>query len=388
VRVIVMLTAESESGMIKCHAYWTATEYGPVRIKLLSEKTVCLDVDTHRSDPNASSSHAEPTGRRRANTAASQLGGSTSPAPSDLGASVSASVSATATATAVDAESQHHVVIRKFSVSHAAHPSSPIREVTHLHYISWPDFGAPARSSHLLALVELSNIMQRANPPVEMASVAGGSSISSLPDTAKAALSIHASWNEGPETDSRPSPMLVHCSAGCGRTGTFCAIDSVIDMLKRQLQITSTMSRSRAVTTSTDRDAQGDVYMTDGNVVPESSRVPDANLATSAHAPVSSPTTAFHPLTSDITGSAVLGTGLTPPPLDTSWLDNDSTDLVEEVVQDFRRQRMSMVQSLRQYVLCYEAVLEWMWRTHDRAASYVAGGGVRPKRMRTSSMGE
>jgi protein-tyrosine phosphatase len=42
------------------------------------------------------------------------------------------------------------------------------------------------------------------------------------------------------------------------------------------------------------------------------------------------------------------------------WLNRDDVDLIEKAVNDFRLQRLSMVQSLRQYVLCYESVLEWL----------------------------
>lgn len=38
-------------------------------------------------------------------------------------------------------------------------------------------------------------------------------------------------------------PVLVHCSAGCGRTGAFCTVDSVLDMLKRQRSARKTESR-------------------------------------------------------------------------------------------------------------------------------------------------
>jgi protein-tyrosine phosphatase len=42
------------------------------------------------------------------------------------------------------------------------------------------------------------------------------------------------------------------------------------------------------------------------------------------------------------------------------WIFDQDMDLVEKTVEDFREQRLSMVQSLRQYVLCYETVLEWI----------------------------
>jgi tyrosine-protein phosphatase 2/3 len=43
VRVIVMLTAESEGGQLKCHPYWKDKEFGPIRLRVLSEKKVSLD---------------------------------------------------------------------------------------------------------------------------------------------------------------------------------------------------------------------------------------------------------------------------------------------------------------------------------------------------------
>ena len=42
------------------------------------------------------------------------------------------------------------------------------------------------------------------------------------------------------------------------------------------------------------------------------------------------------------------------------WIDRQDTDLVAKTVEEFREQRLSMVQSLRQFVLCYESVLDWL----------------------------
>lgn len=53
--------------------------------------------------------------------------------------------------------------------------------------------------------------------------------------------------------------------------------------------------------------------------------------------------------------------------IDGKWLHRDDVDLVEKTVEDFRGQRISMVQSLRQYVLCYESVMEWLVQEHAGA---------------------
>jgi len=70
------------------------------------------------------------------------------------------------------------------------------------------------------------------------------------------------------------------------------------------------------------------------------------------------------------------------PDIDTSWLDDDSMDLIAQTVEDFRGQRLSMVQSLRQFVLCYETVLEWIRRLQENGA----GGADTRGRMRSGSL--
>ncbi|KAK9494479.1 protein-tyrosine phosphatase-like protein [Lipomyces doorenjongii] len=139
------------------------------------------------------------------------------------------------------------VRIRKFSLSLASQPFSPFREITHIQYVSWPDLGTPADPIDIVALSKLASQFNSA---------------------------------DGGEADAVTLPMVVHCSAGCGRTGTFCTVDSVIDILSRNNESDSPSSRQ-------------------------------------------------------------------------------TEDLVAEVVHDLRTQRLSMVQCLRQFVICYESILVW-----------------------------
>ncbi|KAL3436305.1 protein-tyrosine phosphatase-like protein [Aspergillus tetrazonus] len=94
------------------------------------------------------------------------------------------------------------LIVRHFGLSHSGFPFEPLREVTQIQYADWPDFGTTSQPRHLLSLIEqcdkVRNVAARAAP-------------------------------------GNPNrPVLVHCSAGCGRTGTFCTVDSVLDVLKRQ----------------------------------------------------------------------------------------------------------------------------------------------------------
>lgn len=328
VRVIIMLTAESEGGQTKCHTYWNDREYGPIRLRKLSEKKASLDLDKHRSNAAATQStmSSGEASRKRANTTTTLEAPATNPTP---------------------AQPETFVTVRKFSLSHSAHPFEPIREITHLHFSSWPDFGAPAQPSHLLALVELANVMQRAALPVETASIVGSSKIANglAPVT----------WYDEPEADSASRPMLVHCSAGCGRTGAFCTVDSVIDMMKRQRLSKLAGGQPQA------QGSTADVPMEDF----------DDAISPMTNRQMSFKFDLGHPPTFEERKIEE------HPSLDLSWMQDDSLDLIQKTVEDFREQRISMVQSLQQYVLCYETVLEWVNRLHEKAR--VGPDGRRPR---------
>ena len=153
----------------------------------------------------------------------------------------------------VGAEDEPNVLIREITI---AGPGES-RRISQLQYSGWPDFGVPTDPSHLLNLVRVSKTEEQ-----------------------KYVQAI---------ARNKDMPVLVHCSAGCGRTGTFCTVDSVVATLEKRLE----------------------------------ARWPNQ-------------------------GSEPL------------WIDEDrEDDLVAKTVEDFRLQRLSMVQTLRQFVLCYETVLQW-----------------------------
>ncbi|KAL3469115.1 protein-tyrosine phosphatase-like protein [Aspergillus californicus] len=161
VRLVVSLTAEVERGQIKCHPYWKTGSYGPFRVNNFSKKYISLT--------SANSQH--------------------------VGSGIEK--------LAADSTDNPAIISRHFGLVHSGHPFEPLREVTQLQYLDWPDFGTTSQPTHLLNLIEQCDKVRSA--------------------TAKAA----------PGNPRRP--VLVHCSAGCGRTGTFCTVDSVLDVLKRQL---------------------------------------------------------------------------------------------------------------------------------------------------------
>ena len=259
-----MLTAEIEGGQRKCHPYWVPDNYGPMKLKALSKRKTSLEssplklTPSHKNSTLLTSPIERPAMSRR--RATNPHGAATQEAAKEV-------------APSFELESPE-VLVRKFALSHASYPFQPIREITQLQYSNWPDFGAPARPADLLGLIEHCNTVVR--------------SYNGLSNN-----NAHLPANEAER------PIVVHCSAGCGRTGTFCTVDSVIDMLKRQREL----EKAAAESESGDDDM---VIDKDG------------------------------------------------------WETRDDTDLINKTVEDFRLQRLSMVQTLRQYVLCYETVLEWM----------------------------
>lgn len=110
--------------------------------------------------------------------------------------------------------------------------------MTHLQYTGWMDFGVPDNPLGTLKIIQMADQTQRQYQPTA-------------------------------------GPMIVHCSAGCGRSGAFCAIDTVLYRLNNEPQ--------RA----------------------------------------------------------------------------ETKDILLETISRFREQRLSMVQTLRQFVFCYEAICWW-----------------------------
>ncbi|KAF2473040.1 tyrosine-protein phosphatase non-receptor type 6 [Lindgomyces ingoldianus] len=273
VRVIVMLTAEQEGGQVKAHNYWCNKQYGHMQLNALGERRASLEplrIHRHRDRPAL--------GQRRATNP---------PKPANLSREPNNSS---------PNSDQPYVIVRKFTLSNSNEPFQRMREITQLQYSSWPDFGAPAHPAHLLGLIEQCDAVVR--------QVNGG----------------HPSRPDPPNG----RPVLVHCSAGCGRTGTFCTVDSVIDMLKRQRQ-----ARNLRQGTSMEMEP-----------LPGSS-----SQSRSQESPF-----------------------FKDEKVEGNWAVSDDLDLIEQTVEEFRLQRLSMVQSLRQFVLCYESVLEWLVEQHPKSA--------------------
>ncbi|XP_043920231.1 receptor-type tyrosine-protein phosphatase kappa isoform X15 [Protopterus annectens] len=94
--------------------------------------------------------------------------------------------------TCVEVEPLAEYVIRTFTLERRGY--SEIREVKQFHFTGWPDHGVPYHATGLLSFIRRVKI---SNPP-------------------------------------SAGPIVVHCSAGAGRTGCYIVIDIMLDMADRE----------------------------------------------------------------------------------------------------------------------------------------------------------
>ena len=225
VHVIVMLTREIENAMVKCGTYWTDASYGPFRLELLSTSPpVTPSATTNSTDANREGFFFALREPRTKNHG----------------------IKSTPT-----------TITRRFALSHSSYPGVPPRCIIHLQYLDWPDMNVPDDPRGVLGLVKRVERAVAESSPGPSPSGSGGpspgSSISpgstSLAcESRQLACNKHGRGWRHPELDphtgvatfalGKSPPVLLHCSAGVGRTGGFIAVDAVLDGIRRELNET------------------------------------------------------------------------------------------------------------------------------------------------------
>ncbi|KAH8101595.1 hypothetical protein BXZ70DRAFT_891438 [Cristinia sonorae] len=239
VHVIVMLTREVESASVKCGNYWNDGSYGALELKLV-ETNDTSERERKRRENELSSGFFNIPAQHGAKASKSR------PNHKPDGAS----------AEGEDEEATPHTIRRVFSLTHTGYPFVPPRTVIQLQYLEWPDMNVPDNCKGVLHVLPDSTEGARND---EDAPLGDSSRLDELDP--KTGIARHAIGNP---------PVLLHCSAGVGRTGGFIAVDAVLDGIRREMRKRSESSRGQGTTSA------GESYsgMDSGSEVMESSSPP------------------------------------------------------------------------------------------------------------------
>jgi protein tyrosine phosphatase len=233
-----MLTREVEGSTVKCGNYWSGENFGPLRLKLLEVSGAIEEYgkSDHRApgDPFFPSVPKTPT----------------APPESSSGNG--------------DSGSPQSTVKRVLELSHTSFPHLPSRRIVQFQYLDWPDLNVPSDTRGVLELIgEVEREIERSvetreswegpgrsddwrgrammgavrpRRPNRDVSPSGSGSRSSDSGTSSPSLDAIDSDTGIMKHALGERPVLLHCSAGVGRTGGFIAIDAVLNGIRREIR--------------------------------------------------------------------------------------------------------------------------------------------------------
>ncbi|TPX56659.1 hypothetical protein PhCBS80983_g04398 [Powellomyces hirtus] len=218
------------------------------------------------------------------------------------------------------------VILREFVVV-VDGDESQARSIWQVQYLGWPDHGVPKHADEMLQVHHLvSKLCARLD---------------------------HAYGKED------VGPVIVHCSAGCGRTGAFICIDAVLSALHSLGAIPSVSSLGLSLSPTSIASSSSFMSITRCEHHPGILGQPhQQQQSQQSHDVLPSAVTA----TRSAPGTPGADTWSTVRPIltpNTFGPASSPHDMILAAVHHLRSQRVLMVQSLSQFAFCYEVVARY-----------------------------
>ena len=182
--VVIMLTREVEGMHVKSCNYWDSGQYGPFLLEMVQTTETADERRSRQTQPTEFSWDSGP----------SSPPGSKNP-----------------------------TIMRRLELSNMDFPSAGTRSIVQMQYLEWPDLNVPDDPRGILDLI--TNLQQEVDSiPVIKPTVDNLRHDEADPSTGTVKRGL-----------DHP-PVLLHCSAGVGRTGGFIAIDAILDGVRREVR--------------------------------------------------------------------------------------------------------------------------------------------------------
>lgn len=317
VGIIIMITRRHEAGREKCADYLRNGQYG--------DMVVSVD---HRNKHDGGPGGIESDGDEERDMASGFFGFPSVPPLEEQSPVIEPQPKST--------NRPKGGVLRKMvRLSRTTRPDLPARQIAHIQYRGWPDFDVPPAAEEVLDLIAVS---QRAAEEIQLLN--------------SRAIDEYTRGTPGEDpaqirktVGSGAGPVIVHCSAGVGRTGSFILLDVMIEVLKAQY-VTATLHSSSPPLPH-----------------PQSPQSNNCSSTPKERSSIALPIEQQpQPQPQDKLSHSTL-----PRFLDSQLCDCRAmiapiwqTYPIMAVVNEMREQRMSMVANYRQYVFLHEVLLTFM----------------------------